>query len=700
MKEIANTSSKKNDVKTDNSVVRVNKAESFQSRHSSADHVLHLQRTIGNRAVGRLIESGALQAKLKIGQPGDRYEQEADRVADAVMQMPEPGVQRQVEPEEEELFQPKFASGQTDTLQAKAAASQNKTGMPDNLKSGLENLSGMDLSGVSVHHNSSKPAQLKSLAYTQGQEIHLGPGQEKHLPHEGWHAVQQMQGRVTPTMQAKGVSINNDSSLEREADVMGAKALQRDVGPKGESKVPAEAIGHSVELVQRQSHRHFSGTPCHPTSRLPGDIHYPGTLEHLAIQQHYISKINPRAETEYLIPGSGPNGGTGYADIVDPITGEIYEIKFFKFVGAAITEVNRYVIAANLQCDSGVLWHRGMVYPPVTLPFYGGKELVTWRYAPGVIAYFLRRKRREEERKQQPDQPHVFVFDRLQDATRTDQQDVDDYDYEPKSESSENAAKAAFITLLLAAAAKYGGPALVQSLRQMATQAPAYALAYTAAGGGSSLIVPGAVSTASSGGGAATGVQAGRLLSLGARAGLIGAAAAVSVLVYNVLANYTYGKIYEGTRGWKLLAFYKRLGLLADRLGHESGAADELLALLSSDENPDSKEWEGVRSHLFDVLYQLRLTVHNTAVELSTSAKSFSAIHNQLDSGDQFGVDLTLEIADDIIASGSHTFSDLIMLQLQMSDMVSLLEDQMAKLVDNHKVVLSTDIRNWMRRRR
>ena len=43
-----------------------------------------------------------IQAKLTINQPGDRYEQEADRVADAVMRMPEPGVQRQVEPEEEE----------------------------------------------------------------------------------------------------------------------------------------------------------------------------------------------------------------------------------------------------------------------------------------------------------------------------------------------------------------------------------------------------------------------------------------------------------------------------------------------------------------------------------------------------------------------------------------------------------------------
>ena len=49
----------------------------------------------------RLIKSGTLQAKLKIVQPRDKYEQEVDRVADAVM--PEPGVQRQEEEEEETL---------------------------------------------------------------------------------------------------------------------------------------------------------------------------------------------------------------------------------------------------------------------------------------------------------------------------------------------------------------------------------------------------------------------------------------------------------------------------------------------------------------------------------------------------------------------------------------------------------------------
>ncbi|HLB71704.1 MAG TPA: hypothetical protein VJJ51_11730 [Candidatus Methanoperedens sp.] len=43
----------------------------------------------------RLIKSGALQAKLKIGAPGDKYEQEADRVAEQVMRRPEPNTNLQ-----------------------------------------------------------------------------------------------------------------------------------------------------------------------------------------------------------------------------------------------------------------------------------------------------------------------------------------------------------------------------------------------------------------------------------------------------------------------------------------------------------------------------------------------------------------------------------------------------------------------------
>jgi hypothetical protein len=107
---------------------------------------------------------------------------------------------------------------------------ENNTGLPDTLKTGMENLSGMSLDDVKVHRNSDKPAQLQAHAYAQGTDIHLGTGQEKHLPHEAWHVVQQKQGRVQPTMQMKGkVNVNDDARLEKEADVMGTKSLTNNV---------------------------------------------------------------------------------------------------------------------------------------------------------------------------------------------------------------------------------------------------------------------------------------------------------------------------------------------------------------------------------------------------------------------------------------------------------------------------------------
>lgn len=127
---------------------------------------------------------------------------------------------------------------------------KNKTGLPDRLKTGIESLSGLSMDDVSVHYNSAKPAQLQALAYTQGPDIHVGPGQARHLPHEAWHVVQQKQGRVKSTMQANGVAINDDKSLEKEADRMGsrANAVQRQKVQVNRNK-DKEAGGEVVQRV-------------------------------------------------------------------------------------------------------------------------------------------------------------------------------------------------------------------------------------------------------------------------------------------------------------------------------------------------------------------------------------------------------------------------------------------------------------------
>ena len=130
----------------------------------------------------------------------------------------------------------------------------NRTGMPDSLKSGVEQISGLSMEDVRVHYNSDRPAQLQAKAFAQGSNIHVAPGQEKHLAHEAWHVVQQKQGRVVPTKtNHQGVNINDNPALETEADEMGARAQtvvqNQDVPDHSQSHGVAGAAGEVAQLV-------------------------------------------------------------------------------------------------------------------------------------------------------------------------------------------------------------------------------------------------------------------------------------------------------------------------------------------------------------------------------------------------------------------------------------------------------------------
>ena len=103
---------------------------------------------------------------------------------------------------------------------------KNMTGIPSQMRMKFEGMSGLSFDDVKVHYNSDKPAQMKALAYTQGNDVYIGPGQEKHLGHELGHVVQQKQGRVKPTEKMGGQLVNSDAKLEKEADQMGATAIQ------------------------------------------------------------------------------------------------------------------------------------------------------------------------------------------------------------------------------------------------------------------------------------------------------------------------------------------------------------------------------------------------------------------------------------------------------------------------------------------
>lgn len=117
--------------------------------------------------------------------------------------------------------------------------------LPADLRRGAEALSGLGLGGVKVHHNSPAPAAIGAAAFAQGRDIHLGPGQAHHLPHETWHVVQQAQGRVQPTKHLGQLPVNDSPALEAEATKMGERAQQQS-GDSGTRTVQAQAATAGV----------------------------------------------------------------------------------------------------------------------------------------------------------------------------------------------------------------------------------------------------------------------------------------------------------------------------------------------------------------------------------------------------------------------------------------------------------------------
>ncbi len=169
----------------------------------------------------------------------------------------------------------------------------NQKGLPNNLKTGIENLSGFSMDDVKVHYNSNKPAQLQAHAYAQGTDIHLAPNQEKHLPHEAWHVVQQKQGRVKPTKQLKSkVSINDDAGLEKEADVMGEKAMNTTI----QNQIPLQYKSIHTPLIQQKTKKdvttYFEKLKNAPTSTLNLYTHvYSDGLGDAALIGHLYNTI-------------------------------------------------------------------------------------------------------------------------------------------------------------------------------------------------------------------------------------------------------------------------------------------------------------------------------------------------------------------------------------------------------------------------
>lgn len=107
--------------------------------------------------------------------------------------------------------------------------------LPTPLQSNMETSFGQDFSSVAIHTNSQKAVQMNARAFTQGEHVHFAPGEfnptsskgQNLIGHEFTHVAQQRAGVVKPTkILQKGIAVNDNPTLEREADSLGSKAIK------------------------------------------------------------------------------------------------------------------------------------------------------------------------------------------------------------------------------------------------------------------------------------------------------------------------------------------------------------------------------------------------------------------------------------------------------------------------------------------
>ncbi len=237
---------------------------SMPSDAQRASALLALQRTHGNWYVQRVV--AGIQAKLKVGQPNDIYEQEADRVAEQVVRMPEPKVQRQSE--EEEMLQAKDLPVETLEVTPNIEVRINAIGgggqpLPTSTRLFFEPRFGYDFREVRVHTDprmAETARSLKARAFTVGQKIVFGAGQYQPettsgqwlLAHELTHVVQQRAGSILKPGIAP--SIQRQETPATTAPAVVNIAIQRDT-QTAQSTTGTLTVGshtlYSLELPDR-----------------------------------------------------------------------------------------------------------------------------------------------------------------------------------------------------------------------------------------------------------------------------------------------------------------------------------------------------------------------------------------------------------------------------------------------------------------
>lgn len=121
--------------------------------------------------------------------------------------------------------------------------------LPETVQTKMENSFGEDFSDVNIHDNSTKAEDLGAKAFAQGKDVHFAPGEfqpntkdgQELIGHELTHVVQQKEGKVQGGEVNGKDMVNQDPSLEKEADDAGKLASEG-------KEVEVSGLGSGVQM--------------------------------------------------------------------------------------------------------------------------------------------------------------------------------------------------------------------------------------------------------------------------------------------------------------------------------------------------------------------------------------------------------------------------------------------------------------------
>ncbi|MGD9096449.1 MAG: DUF4157 domain-containing protein [Desulfobacterales bacterium] len=278
-----------------------------------------------------------MQTKLNMGSPGDKYDQEADRVAEQIMRMPahagandeglacsecqedekiqtkpiasmiSPLIQKQTDPaEEEEEIQAKEAAGRTQNVTQDTQADINRLNgagrpMPHPERTFFESCFGYDFSHVRIHSGERAGRLTRAMnarAFTLGQEVVFGAGQyapststgQRLLAHELTHVVQQRSGqkRLQRKTEKSPCAVHAyDVSDPKDTAVIPSDSWLVKLGVKKSSNIAVTSVADMVSKVNSYVNNEENACSC--VSRLEINGHGTDGYQSVGNGVHYVN---------------------------------------------------------------------------------------------------------------------------------------------------------------------------------------------------------------------------------------------------------------------------------------------------------------------------------------------------------------------------------------------------------------------------